>query len=165
MEERPAKRDTKRIGDRSEIEVLTALARTGYLVSVPFGENQRYDLIAEKNNTLLRIQVKTGRLRKGAILFKCHSTHSHRNGVSCRGYAGEVEAFGVFCPDLEAVFLVPVQDVSFHASLRWLPAKNGQNRAVRWAKPYLVGRTNCSVGSNATDGVPQGVTAAIAVVA
>jgi hypothetical protein len=157
MEEAPAKRDTKRIGDRSEIEVLAALAQAGYLVSVPFGENQRYDLIAEKNNVLIRVQVKTGRLTNGAIMFKCVSTHSHRNGVSLRKYIGEVEAFGVYCPDVEAVFLVPVQDVAVEGILRWLPPKNGQKRAIRWADRYLVARTNPKVGSSIVNGVTHGL--------
>ncbi len=53
--------------------VLGALMRAGYFVSIPFGENHRYDLIAGKDNALYRVQVKTGRLRKGAILFACYS--------------------------------------------------------------------------------------------
>jgi cupin superfamily acireductone dioxygenase involved in methionine salvage len=36
------------------------------LVSIPFGENHRYDLIADDGERLLRIPVKTGRLR-GAV--------------------------------------------------------------------------------------------------
>jgi len=100
------KRNTKRVGDISEIMVLSALIRAGYYVSVPFGENQRYDLIAEKDNVLYRVQVKTGRLRKGAILFACYSSHSHRGG-SMRRYAGEIDFFGVYCPDVDSTYLIP----------------------------------------------------------
>jgi hypothetical protein len=62
-------RDTKSIGDLSEMAVALALARTGYLVSRPVGENRRYDLIIDKGGVLSRVQVKTGRLRNGAIVF------------------------------------------------------------------------------------------------
>lgn len=148
MEEQRKKRDTKTIGDRSEIEVIRALARAGHLVSVPFGENHRYDLIADKDGAVQRVQVKTGRLRNGAIVFNCYSSHSHRNGVSCRTYSGEVEAFAVYCPEIDSVFFVPIEDVSIQrASLRWLPARNRHNRAVRWASRYLVSEPNLQVGS------------------
>ncbi len=109
--ETQVKRNTKRIGDISEIMVLGALVRAGYYVSVPFGENQRYDLIAEKDCKLFRVQVKTGRLRKGAILFACYSSHAHRGG-SMRRYAGEIDFFGVYCPDVDGTYLVPLEDVA-----------------------------------------------------
>jgi hypothetical protein len=72
------RRNTKAIGNFSEIMVMAALVRAGYFVAVPLGHNSRYDLIAEKENKLLRVQVKTGRLRKGAVLFACYSSHAHR---------------------------------------------------------------------------------------
>lgn len=132
------KRDTKTIGDRSELEVMLALSRAGYLVSIPFGENQRYDLIADKDGVLSRVQVKTGRLRNGVISFRPWSSHSHRNGPHVRTYAGEIEYFGVYCPQVHATFIVPVGDVRTWGSLRWSPAKNQQKIGVREASDYLL---------------------------
>ena len=137
--ERP-KRNTKSVGDRSEVEVMAALARAGYLISIPFGENHRYDLIVEKDGVLSRIQVKTGRLRDGVILFSPWSSHSHRNGPFCRPYSGEIESFAVYCPDVDATFIVPVGDVRMSGSLRWTPTKNGQSAGVRWASSYLLSK-------------------------
>ena len=132
------KRDTKSIGDRSEAMVLAAFVIMGYHISVPWGENHRYDLIVEKGNRLLRIQVKTGRLRMGSILFNAHSSHAHRNGAS-RNYRGDADYFGVYCPDVQRVFLVPVEDVKEHLGcLRWEGAKNRQSRKIRWADPYVL---------------------------
>jgi hypothetical protein len=123
-------------------------------VSVPFGENSRYDLIADKDGALLRVQVKTGRLRNGAIQFNCYSSHSRRNRPSCRTYAGEIEPFAVHCRDVDAIFLVPVEEVTTCGFLRWLPAKNGQNRRVRWAKYFqLSGTVPDEVGAQPEDGV------------
>jgi hypothetical protein len=92
------KRNTKRVGDISELRVMCDLVRAGYLVSIPFGENHRYDLIIEKDFVLSRVQVKTGRLRNGAVIFNCYSSHSHRGGPTCRVYTGQVEFFGIFVP-------------------------------------------------------------------
>ncbi|MGA8474378.1 MAG: group I intron-associated PD-(D/E)XK endonuclease [Candidatus Cybelea sp.] len=63
-------RDTKSIGELSEIIVRGALAGAGYRVAVPLGENHRYDLIVDKGGTLARVQVKTGRVRKRAVHFQ-----------------------------------------------------------------------------------------------
>ncbi|MBV8117415.1 MAG: hypothetical protein JOZ01_05530, partial [Candidatus Eremiobacteraeota bacterium] len=146
MEVQRKKRDTKTIGDRSEIETMAALNRAGYAVFVPFGENHRYDLVADKDGALLRIQVKTGRLRNGAIQFGCWSTHAHKNGFSSRTYVGEVDYIAVYCPDVDRVFMVPIEDTRTWGTLRWLPAKNRQSRRVRWAFPYMLEESSQRVG-------------------
>src|SRR3982074_2145677 len=79
--ENRAKRDTKSVGDISELRVACALAESGYSVSKPLGENQRYDLIADDGERLQRVQVKTGRIRNGVVVFHCCSTHGHRRSA------------------------------------------------------------------------------------
>ena len=64
-------RDTKSIDELSEIIVRGALAGAGYRVAVPLGENHWYDLIVDRGGTLARVQVKTGRVRKRAVIFNC----------------------------------------------------------------------------------------------
>ncbi|MEO6835636.1 MAG: group I intron-associated PD-(D/E)XK endonuclease [Candidatus Tumulicola sp.] len=123
--ERLPKRDTKSIGDRSEMEAMVALARAGYIVSAPFGENSRYDLIIDKDGILSRVQVKTGRLR---------------NGVSCRSYAGEIEYFAVYCPGGDSVYLIPISEIAIGGTLRVDPTRNGQEKRIRWASEYALRR-------------------------
>jgi hypothetical protein len=131
------KRNTKRIRDLSEIKAVEAFVRTGYHVSIPFGENNRYDLIVEKDSTLSRVQVKTGRLRKGVIRFACFSSHAHRGGPSCRRYTGEIDSFAVYCPDVDAVYLLPIDAIPVHLGmLRVVPTLNGQSRKIRWARDF-----------------------------
>ena len=133
------KRNTKAVGDLSEIMVIAELTRDGYSVAVPLGENNRYDLIAEMDGALVRVQVKTGRLQNGAIIFNCYSTHSHRNGPFCRPYANEVEFFGIYCRELNSAYLIPVGDLPRLAgSLRVYATRNRQARRVRWAETYLI---------------------------
>lgn len=55
----------KRKGDRTTLAVMLALVDGGIDVSVPFGENTRYDLIVDRDGDLSRVQCKTGRLRDG----------------------------------------------------------------------------------------------------
>jgi len=52
-------------GDRTTLAVMLGLHEAGFAVSVPFGENTRYDLIIDDGTLLARVQCKTGRLRLG----------------------------------------------------------------------------------------------------
>jgi hypothetical protein len=147
------KRDTKSVGDQSEAMVLAALVRRGYHVLIPFGENNRYDLVIEIEGSFFRIQVKTGRLRNGVIWFNCYSSHAHRKGVSCRRYIGEIDYFGVYCPDVQSVYMVPIEDARFRGCLRVDRPKNGQLKKMRWASDFLLERMAGQVGLNTPGGV------------
>lgn len=133
----PLRRDTKSVGDRSEIEVMAALIRHGYLISIPYGENHRYDLLADDGASISRIQVKTGRLLpSGVITFNCYSSHLHRGGP-CRSYIGEVEYVAVYCPQVDKVYLIPEADLNRTKTyLRISPPVNGQSKNIRWAEKY-----------------------------
>jgi len=150
-------RDTKSIGDLSEILFAGKLVLAGYRVALPLGENHRYDLIIEKDNLLSRVQVKTGRLRNGALVFNCYSSHTHRKGPSTRGYRGEIDFFGVYCPGIDSAYLVPIADLArVGGSLRLHPTKNGQQRHVRWGNKYELKPLPLepvTVGDEALDGV------------
>jgi len=135
-----AKRDTKSVGDASEAMMISVLVRMGFLVSIPFGENHRYDLVAEMDGLLKRIQVKTGRLRKGVVLFNCCSTHGHRGHPSRPYTENEIDYYGVFCPELGSAYLVPVTAVrsTTVGSLRVRPTTNGQVKHLFWGSTYEI---------------------------
>jgi hypothetical protein len=42
---------TKRVGDISELRVMCDLVAAGFLVSIPFGENHRYDPSLKKRTS------------------------------------------------------------------------------------------------------------------
>jgi len=89
---------------------MAALYEAGYGLYVPFGENTRCDLIIERGDELLRVQCKTGRLRQGAVRFKVCSVDAHHPNpkIRFRTSDGEIDAFGVFCPETACVYLVPM---------------------------------------------------------
>ena len=123
---------------------MVALRWRGYGILVPLGENTRYDLVIDDGNRLARVQCKTGRLRRGAIIFATTSTYGHHKSprIVRRGYAGEADLFGVFCPETNGVYLVPIADVPARsaASLRVEPTRNSQVRGVRLAAQYEIGQ-------------------------
>lgn len=135
---------SKDIGDRTTLAVMLALRAAGLAVLLPFGENTRYDLVVDDGNHLARVQCKTGRLRGGAVRFAVCSCYGHhlQPGESRRDYQGQVDLFGVHCPDTAAVYLVPIEDlqVRVQAALRVDPTRNKQRRGIRFAADYEIGR-------------------------
>lgn len=118
---------------------MAALANAGYEILIPYGENSRYDAVIEASDrTLSRVQIKTGRLARGVIEFRGYSSHTHRGGVSTRTYVGEVEFFGVYCPQVDRCFLVPASEVVTHGSLRVEATLNGQSKGIKWAEDYAL---------------------------
>jgi hypothetical protein len=117
---------------------MLALIEDGYIVSKPFGENARYDLIADDGERLLRVQVKTGRIRRGVIMLSACSTHGHRRTeVKSRPYHGEIEYLAVYCPDNGKVYLIPEADLTRSSIyLRLVPPRNNMQKTIRWASQY-----------------------------
>jgi hypothetical protein len=75
--------------------------------------------------------------------------HQKNPRVVHRDYQGEVDYFGVFCPETQGVYLIPIADVPMlrQGSLRVMPAKNNQQKFIRDAGQYEIGR----VGIHASD--------------
>lgn len=129
--------NTKAIGDLSEAQVLAAFLKIGKVVLVPFGDNQRYDLVTEENGSFLRVQCKTGRLKNGVISAASQSSYAHR-GRKKKGYEGEADLFAIYCPETDKVYIVPVDKARTEIHLRVEATKNGQTKGVVWAKDYLL---------------------------
>ena len=50
-------KDTKLMGNITELEVLNYVTKLGYQVSLPFGDRARYDQIWDIEGKLLKIQI------------------------------------------------------------------------------------------------------------
>jgi hypothetical protein len=125
------------VGLRTEAAIMAELVRRGYQVLVPFGTNQRYDVVLDVDGEFVRAQCKKGRLRNGVVRFPARSVRSNTRGLYFRGYSGEVEIFLVYCPETKQIYAVPVDEVP--ATDGWLrvhPTRNGQKEGVRWARDY-----------------------------
>jgi hypothetical protein len=120
----------------AEAVVLAALVQAGKQVPIPWGES-RYDLVIDEGGRFLRVQVKCGWLKHGAVCFNTASLAYHIGG-GARPYSGEIDLFAVYCPQTGRVYLVPIEDVPTgrQASLRVDPSGNGQAKGIRWAREY-----------------------------
>ena len=125
------------VGARAERAVAFALEAAGKRVYLPlFLPDSRVDLVFEDEDGLHRVQCKTSRLRGDVVAFATCSNTKHVR----KDYRGEVDLFGVYSPELDQVFMVPVGDVPLRLGhLRLRPARNGQARGIRWANDYALG--------------------------
>ena len=129
--------DTKQKGILTELQCITAFNELGYHISIPYGENSRYDFIADVNERLLRIQVKSASPVKGnedlAFCFSCRSTRVNSQGNLSRKYSkNEIDFFCTFYRG--KCYLVPVEECSTEKTLRFEKPKT--NAKVNLAEDY-----------------------------
>jgi len=139
--------NTKAKGEISEAIILSKLISAGYPTSIPFGNNQRYDFVIEKDNSFLRIQCKTATKRKGTLVFKACSTNGFTG--KNKSYRGEADIFLVYSPSEEKVYWVPVNEVGKNCvTLRLKEPKNKAPKStIRFAKDYefILGNPNSCI--------------------
>jgi hypothetical protein len=129
-------------GQITETKLLARLTEPGYRCLVPWGNYHTYDLAIDSGGQLVRIQCKTGRYdeKRGIVLFNTSITYHARkeNGTHVvRGYVGEIDYFGVYCPQLNTLYLLPVEDSAKTCTgLRVTASRNGQMKGVLLAKNY-----------------------------
>lgn len=134
--------ENARIGLAAYTAILHKLASRGLEVLQPLGDHLRYDLAYywEETGELIRVQCKAGRYDhdKGCVFFKNFNRTGGRSGR--RKYVGDAEYFGVYCAELNKVYLVPI-DIATYAGevgLRVDPSKNNQRKKVIWAQNYEI---------------------------
>ena len=72
--------NTKRYGNIGEAMAVSLFVKHGVPIAIPFGDNKKYDLIAEFNGKLNKIQVKTSisKAENGSVTFDVTSSSQHR---------------------------------------------------------------------------------------
>lgn len=129
-------------GRATEAAVLKAFADQDFPVLLPFGDGQPYDLVVHlPTDAFLRVQCKTARPVEGGFIFNSRSTD---HGRGAQSYLGLADVFGIYFPENERVYLVPVSAVCGlscgKAILRLKPPRNNQRRGIRLAGDFEIGR-------------------------
>jgi hypothetical protein len=135
----------KKIGDKSFYNFIAKCISKDWIVLIPAGDCDRYDCVIDKGNSFERVQVKTGRYKNGSIVFAVCSTHYHTKLGQVthnyrQTYIGQIEFFGVFCPELNRSYLVPINCTgNISCSLRVDEFEKSQgNKPIKWAKDYEI---------------------------
>ena len=132
---------TKQLGNIGEAKTLSKFVEMGIPVYVPFGDNEKSDLISEFNGKLNKIQVKTSeKIKDSIITFSLVSSTMHRkDGVKHKYTKEEIDYFSLYNLEADMLLLVPIEildgkcAISF--KLEWSPSKN-QYEALNW-KDFL----------------------------
>jgi len=128
---------TKQKGDVSELRIVAKLIEQGYTVSMPWGENAPYDLILDCGKDLIKVQIKTGRVKDGVIHFNNYAvTHNTKTTKSKKYNTDDVQMFAIYVPETQGLYLVP--NTLKSTSLRLIPAKNGQKEKINMAKDFEI---------------------------
>ena len=129
-------------GNIAEAKLTAAAIELGIGVCRPVGDGCRYDLIFDFGAELMRVQCKWAR-RTGNVIPARFLTcrHTPRGYVKTRYLATEIDALGLYCPEPERCFLLPIADFEglSVAHLRLWPARNNQREGVRMAGDYELG--------------------------
>lgn len=129
-------RNTKDRGDETEAKILHTLLSRGYSVSVPFGDNDKYDLIVDSGTELYRIQCKTAwQNKEETIRFNTHSQTTSDGSYHEQTYLDAIDAFVVRYPATETLYWIDIEEATtqkmelrFDASI--------DHPAINWASDY-----------------------------
>lgn len=129
-------------GNVAELAIAKEAADLGLSVLKPLTEHERYDLVLGVGGRLLRVQCKWGRKCGDVVIAKIARSRRGPDGFIRERYlASEVDAFGIYCGDLDECFLIPIEVVSgqWTLQLRLRPTRNGQRAALHFAEKYRLG--------------------------
>lgn len=133
--------NTKRIGNVGEAKVLAKFVELSIPVYLPFGDNEKNDLIAEFNGKLNRIQVKTSKeVKNGTIHFDLVSSTVHRkNGVKHIYNKNEIDYFACYNITRDKIYLIKINDApKTGIIIRYEKSKNNQIQNIRFEDEYLI---------------------------
>lgn len=100
-------------------------------------QSSRYDFIADINNRLYKIQVKTGTFKEDAFLeFATSTSHTNTQGTLNQSYSSDDVDFFATMYERQC-YLIPFELCGKRAQrLRFIPTKNGQTKGILFAKDY-----------------------------
>jgi hypothetical protein len=128
--------NSKDVGDETEARVLGEMIAAGYSVSIPFGDNDRYDLVIDDDGRLYRVQCKTAWANKPeTIRFNTHSQTTSDGSYHEETYEDDIDVFVVRYPPEEDLYWIDVDDATEQKmELRF--AAEIDHPSINWASEY-----------------------------
>ena len=104
--------NTRDVGNITCLKVMARFLEKGYNVLTPFGDNTKYDFVAEKDGKFLRVQCKTARKVKlnNSITFNLYVVASNYLGSRKKYYTKEdIDLFATVWED--KVSILPIESI------------------------------------------------------
>ena len=132
--------NSKDKGNIGEAVALSEFTKKNIQVAVPFGDNARYDLIAEFNGKLNKIQVKycNQLSATGSVSCPCASSTNHTTNKHYTTYENDVDYMVFYLACWDRIVIVPIEEVGDRKSLSFrLDAPLTKNQyAVQLVEDY-----------------------------
>lgn len=130
---------SKTKGNIGEAIIIAEFVKRGIQVSIPFGDNARYDLIAEFGGKLNKIQIKYCSIISENNAAICHSSSSknHTTNKVMSDYKNDVDYIAFYIAPWNRCCLVPIQECKGKTfSIRNEDTKNNQQSNTHMIKDY-----------------------------
>ena len=137
---------TKQIGNIGEIKTIAKFVELGIPVYLPFGDNEKADIVADFGGKLNRIQVKTScKAEDGKMIFSLVSSTVHRqNGVKHIYTNDEIDYFALYNIERDVVLLISVNEPDLpknSMTIRYTQPKGTNQYKLFMEKDYLLEKT------------------------
>ena len=124
--------NSKDKGNIGEAVVLAEFVKRGISVALPFGDNARYDLIAEFNGKLNKIQIKYCNQQiseNNSISCPCASSTNHTTNKHYTTYENDVDYFCFYIVEWNECILVPIDVIGTKKVITFRQEKPKNNQA------------------------------------
>ena len=129
--------NTKDIGDITEGIILAELLKSGFTVLLPFGDNNRYDLVVDLDGVFIRIQCKTARLQNGCVSFSNTSVYKGKKGIVKKQYTkNEIDVIMVYSKHYDKIYVIPVGELNQNEMRLRVEKELRKSSNIKWAKDY-----------------------------
>lgn len=133
--------NSKDKGNIGESIVLAEFVKRGIQVSIPFGDNARYDLIADFNGKLNKIQIKycSHLGNTDSISCPCASSINHTTNKHLSTYKNDVDYMCFYLAVWDKVVIVPIKEIGDKKSIsfRLTPPKTINQYKVNLVDDYV----------------------------
>ena len=129
---------TKDKGDQGVLKAQLDMYEQGFTVLNPVTEHAPFDLVAYKDRTFRRIQVKYKSVDKtGSITVHFRSCWADKNGTHLQAInKGEIDLYCIYCPDTDECYYLNPLDYRRSVTLRVEAPRNKQLKNVKLAADY-----------------------------
>lgn len=129
--------NNKDTGIKTEFYIINFFIQQGYTVSIPYGDNARYDFILDVKGKLYKIQCKHGRIVDNCKLMWDSCSHNPSN-YNKRDYVGDADYFAVYNENTE-VYLYKIDNkIPKTQCTLYLTqcTRNSQIKRIKFAQEY-----------------------------
>lgn len=139
--------NTKQKGNIGESRILYEFTRYQIQVAIPYGDNARYDLIAEFDGRQNRIQIKycDQKIINNSICCPCASSKNHTTNKRRDTYTNDVDYMAFYIVSWDACCLVSIREIGDRKSIcfRQKPPASGQVKGIHQIRDYSFDKTLC----------------------